>query len=123
MAGLFDGTPLARPVTCERCGKSHAACACPRGRDGKVLNPADQRLTIVLETRRGKALTVVRGLASRSDRTNDLPTILAALKKKLGAGGSIEPAKDQSAQLELQGDHRPAVKAYFEAAGYPATVR
>ena len=36
MPGLFDGTPLQRPVTCEHCGLTHGKCTCPRNTDGKV---------------------------------------------------------------------------------------
>ena len=34
MPGLFDGTPLVRPVTCQRCGKPLADCRCPRDAAG-----------------------------------------------------------------------------------------
>ncbi len=131
--GLFDGTPLQQPVTCERCGKPHAACACPRGLDGKVLDPATQQVRVRREKRNGKTVTVVAGLAPRSERTDELPDLLKALKKKLGTGGSLStitawPTSSQrgatrtttpTIELELQGDHRDAMVQHFTALGYP----
>lgn len=113
--GLFAGTSLERPVTCPRCGRAHAQCPCPRGRDGKVLDPKDQPVRVRREKRGGKLVTVVSGLAQRSDRTNDLPTLLKQLKSTLGAGGTI--AADG---LELQGDHRDRLVEHFKMLGYPA---
>lgn len=123
--GLFDGTALERPVTCERCGKPHAACACPRGRDGKVLDPKDQPVRVRREKRGGKMVTVVGGLSPRSERTDELPELLKTLKKKFGTGGSIGEAKDGarggvSVEIEVQGDHRDALVELFKAMGYPA---
>ena len=116
MPGLFDGTPLAQPVTCERCSKPIAACACPRDRlTGKVLAPADQQLRIRREQRRGKFVTVISGFAPRSDRTDDLPAIFKQLKSKLATGGSLD-----GATMEFQGDHRDRLVEHFKAQGYPA---
>lgn len=121
MSGLFAGTPLERPVTCQRCQQPHAQCACPRGRDGKVLDPKVQNVRIRREHRRGKVTTVVAGLAPRSDKSNDLPDILSKLKKKLGAGGAIVlNQKSGLPELELQGDHRDALLEFFASLGYPA---
>jgi translation initiation factor 1 len=115
MSGLFAGTSLERPVTCERCGKPHGQCACPRGRDGKVLDPRDQPVRVRREKRRGKLVTVVAGLAPRSEKTNDLPAMLAQLKKRFAAGGAIVDG-----EMELQGDHRDGVVEWFVAQGYSA---
>jgi translation initiation factor 1 len=118
MSGLFAGTPLERPVTCERCGKSHAACACPRDRKtGKVLNPRDQPVRVRREKRGGKVVTVIAGFAPRSDRTDDLPALLKELRTKLGAGGSVD---QKAGVIEVQGDHRDKLLAHMIALGYPA---
>lgn len=123
--GLFDGTSLQQPVTCERCAKPLGQCACPRDRaNGKVLNPADQPLRVRREKRHGKVVTVVSGFAPRSDRTDDLPAMLKALKAKLGSGGTSGtepgPSKATVATLEFQGDHRDRLVEHFKALGYPA---
>lgn len=115
MSGLFSGTPLERPVTCERCGRTHAACTCPRGRDGRVLDPKDQPVRVRREKRAGKVMTVVGGLSPRSERTNDLPAMLKQLKAALGAGGTL---LDDG--FEVQGDHRDRLVEHFRQLGYPA---
>lgn len=118
MTGLFAGTSLEQPVTCERCGKPHAQCTCPRGTDGKVLDPKDQPVRVRREQRRGKMVTVIVGLAARSARTDDLPGMLAELKKRFATGGTIGGAAKN--EIEIQGDHRDKVVAWLVAKGYPA---
>ncbi|MBN8596039.1 MAG: translation initiation factor [Planctomycetes bacterium] len=121
MSGLFAGTSLERPVTCERCGKTHAQCGCPRDRaSGKVLDPKDQQIRIRREQRRGKFTTVIAGFAPRSDRSDDLPAILKQLKAKFATGGTIDTTDAAAPTLELQGDHRDKVVEYFKGLGYPA---
>jgi len=113
---LFDGTPLARPITCERCAMQVAKCGCPRDRlTGKVLDAVDQQLRIRREQRRGRFVTVISGFAPRSDRTDDLPGMFKQLKSKLATGGSHD-----GTTLEFQGDHRDRLVEYFKALGYPA---
>lgn len=121
MAGLFDGTPLQRPVTCEKCGKPHAQCTCPRdGRTGKVLDPKDQAVRVRREQRRGKFTTVIAGFAPRSSGSDELPALLKQLKSKFATGGTIDTTDPAAPTLELQGDHRDKVVEYFKNLGYPA---
>jgi len=121
MSGLFAGTSLEQPVTCERCGKTHALCTCPRDRKtGRVLDPKDQQLRIQREKRRGKFTTVVTGFAPRSDRSDDLPALLKLLKAELATGGTIDAANANAPTLEFQGDHRDRLVDYFKKRGYSA---
>jgi translation initiation factor 1 len=60
--------------------------------------------------RRGKTVTVVRGLPGA-----DLARVAADLKKLCGAGGAV---KDGA--VEIQGDHRDKVVARLQADGYAA---
>lgn len=107
-----------RPVTCERCGKPHAVCACPRDRKtGKVLDPKDQPVRVRREKRNGKVVTVIAGFAPRSDRTDDLPALLKHFRTAFGTGGSHSKAE---ATIELQGDHRDKALAHLVSLGYPA---
>jgi len=116
MCGMFDGTKLERPVTCEICSAPITACACPRDRlSGQVLRPADQPVRIRREQRRGRFVTVISGFAARSARTDDLPAMLKQLKAKLATGGTLD-----AQTLELQGDHRDQLVEHFKALGYPA---
>ncbi|MBY0111587.1 MAG: translation initiation factor [Phycisphaerales bacterium] len=118
MPGLFDGTSLERPVTCERCGKPHGACTCPRDRaSGRVVDPKDQPLRIRREQRRGKFVTVITGFAPRSANSNELPELLKQLKSKLATGGTLD---DDGPTIELQGDHRDRLVEHFKKLGYPA---
>ena len=118
MSGLFSGTPLERPVTCERCGKSLGECACPRDRKtGRVLDPKDQPIRIRREKRNGKVVTVITGFAPRSDRTDDLPALLKEFRTKFGTGGT---ANKTEGTIELQGDHRDKALAQLISLGYPA---
>jgi translation initiation factor 1 len=112
MSGLFAGTPLERPVTCESCGKALQSCECPRGRSGAVVLPKDQRARVRRERRRGKFVTVVYGL---DPRASDRAGLLKSLQTRFGAGGTVT---DDG--FELQGDHRDAVLAVLQQMGYPA---
>jgi translation initiation factor 1 len=111
MAGLFDGTALEQPVTCERCGKALDACACPKV-DPKSLSPRVRR-----EKRRGKWSTIVGELGLSKD---DAKALLSVLRTGLGTGGGLGEGKDGAVELVLQGDHREAVVERLKAQGYKA---
>ena len=115
MSGLFDGTPLERPVTCEACEQPLAQCACPRSESGKVLLPKDQPARVGREKRRkGKTVTVITGL---DPAASNLDAILAQLKSACAAGGTINEGK-----IEIQGDHRERVLSILRDLGYPAKL-
>jgi len=116
MSGLFDGTPLERPVTCTECAQTLDRCACPRGVDGAVVRPQDQRLRIRREKRRkGKLVTVVQGF---DPVASDLNAILRRLKASCGAGGTVD-----AGVLEIQGDHGPRLAELLNQMGYPVTLQ
>lgn len=117
MSGLFAGTPLERPVTCEHCGRPHTECACPRGGDGKVKLPRDQHPRVRREKRRGNWNTIVAGL---DPAATDLKALLKSLKSKLGTGGGLSEDRAGAVEVMLQGDHREAVVDWLRAAGYQA---
>jgi translation initiation factor 1 len=84
-----------------------------RGREparAAAAPPNDGVVRVSRETsgRRGKTVTVVRGLPP-----GELTAVASDLKRLCGSGGS---AKDSV--VELQGDHRPKVVARLEAQGY-----
>lgn len=112
MSGLFAGTPLERPVTCERCGAVLAACACPRAATGGILLPAQQSPRVRREKRRGKVVTVIAGL---DPAANDLGAMLKRFKASLGAGGTVADG-----EIEVQGDHRDAIVASLIELGFKA---
>ncbi len=113
MAGLFDGTPLERPVTCERCEQPLDACACPRDAEGRLCLPRDQQVRVSRERRSGgRWMTIVSGL---DPTASDLPGMLKHLKLLCAGGGAIK-----NDCIELQGDHREQVVAELKSQGYAA---
>ena len=114
--GLFDGTPLERPVVCERCGADTRDCGCTAQSPQLVdIPPAEQSLSVSLEKRkRGKLVTLVSGLTGSAAQNKQL---LKALKDDCGAGGTL-----QAGQIELQGDHRPRIAGWLREQGYPVRL-
>lgn len=121
--GLFDGTPLERPITCERCSRPLPDCSCPRSADGRVCTPADQPARVRREQRRGKFVTVVTGL---DPSATDLTALASQLRRKFGVGGAVTGAgpaaakRNEQPAIELQGDLREPVVALLREMGYPA---
>ena len=115
MSGLFAGTPLERPVTCEVCSKPLDSCSCPRDAGGKAVRPSDVKVTVRLEKRRkGKTVTVVRGL---DPVAFDLKGIAKDLRNACGTGGSVG---DEG--VEVQGDHRERAAEAVRALGFKVVV-
>lgn len=116
MSGLFAGTPLEQPVTCEACGKVLEDCRCPRDADGHVRLPRDQPVRVHREKRRGKWTTVITGLDSHA---TDLKALLRELRSTLATGGSVG-GTPEAPVIELQGDHCDRLLAMLQDRGYPA---
>ncbi|MGD9856227.1 MAG: translation initiation factor [Planctomycetaceae bacterium] len=107
---LFEGTKFDRPPRCEVCGELEAECACPPLQP-VCKPPQEQTARIDVEKRkRGKHVTVIRGLAAAD---NDLPTLLTTLKSQCGAGGTL-----RDDEIEIQGDQRDRVRAVLQQFGY-----
>jgi translation initiation factor 1 len=72
--------------------------------------PNDGILRVSRETsgRRGKTVTVVRGLPTR-----DLAAVASDLKRRCGSGGAVKDGL-----VEIQGDHRAKVATRLESQGY-----
>jgi len=122
MAGLFAGTSLERPVTCEHCGQ--AECACPKDAAGRACPPTLQHPRVRREKRRGKWNTIIADVraapASGSTPSDgDLKPLLKSLRTKLGSGGGLSDSPD-GPEIVIQGDHRDAVVAQLIALGYRA---
>jgi translation initiation factor 1 len=116
MSGLFAGTPLERPITCEHCARPLAECRCPRSADGRLCLPGQQLARIWRQRRAGdKVVTIIRGLDASA---SDLPGLLKELRAACAAGGSITP----EGEIQLQGDHRQRVLDMLKEKGYPAKL-
>ena len=76
--------------------------------------PGDRVVRVARETggRRGKIVTVVRGLAA-----GDLSAAASDLKRHCGSGGTV---KDGA--IELQGDHSEKIAARLRSQGYEVKI-
>jgi translation initiation factor 1 len=73
----------------------------------KNVVPDDGVVRVFRERRRGSSVTVVTGL-----KEAELQAIGADLRRRCATGGTAK-----NGIVEVQGDHREAVIAYFESAG------
>ena len=102
MTRLFAGTPFDRPPRCDTCGQLETECTCPPAA-APLLPPARQTARLAVEKRKkGKVVTVVRGLPVEG---NDLPALLSQLKTACGAGGTLKEDV-----LEIQGNHLERIR-------------
>jgi translation initiation factor 1 len=107
---LFSGTPWDQPPRCEHCGELEADCQCPPHLKS-LLPPEKQTAKVAVEKRKkGKLVTVVRGL---SPQESDFAAILTKLQTACGAGGSV-----QADSVEVQGDHAERVRELLRGMGY-----
>ena len=107
---LFSGTQWDQPPRCERCGELEEVCQCPPPPAPRIP-PEKQTARIAVEKRKkGKLVTVVRGLPAEG---NDLPELLTKLKNHCGAGGTL---KDE--ELEIQGDQLERVRGCLTQIGF-----
>jgi translation initiation factor 1 len=113
MGRLFAGTEFYQAAKCERCGEREEDCRCPPAPSPRIP-PEKQTAKLSVEKRKkGKVVTVVRGLAAEG---NDLPELLSTLKAACGAGGAL---KDDA--LEVQGKHLDRIRESLAKLGYRVT--
>ncbi len=74
--------------------------------------PDDGVIRVARERRRGGTMSVVTGL-----RDDELLAVAAALKRCCGTGGTAK-----NGVVEIQGDHRTAIVAWFAQAGRKAKL-
>lgn len=93
---------------CTGCGQPRGACTCRRADAGPA---GDRVVRVFLETkgRKGKAVTVVRGLDPDPAALDELAR---ELKRACGTGGSV---KDGA--VEIQGDQREKVAQLLRGRG------
>ncbi|MCI0509740.1 translation initiation factor 1 (eIF-1/SUI1) [Chromohalobacter marismortui] len=97
---------------CPECRAPLAECRCADAVEEKRLANLDGTVRLRRETkgRKGKGVTLVEGVPLKSD---ELKALAKALKKRCGTGGALKEGT-----IEIQGDHRDALKAELEARGY-----
>ena len=107
---LFEGTEWDRPPRCERCGELESDCQCPPPSPERVA-PGKQTARLSMERRRkGKMVTVIRGLPAKD---NDLPQLCTQLKNTCGAGGTVD-----GDEIEIQGEQLDRVREALLRLGY-----
>ena len=107
---LFEGTEFDRPPRCERCDELEEDCICPPEPPLRIP-PEKQTARLSVEKRKkGKQVTVIRGLPSVG---NDLPELLTQMKSACGAGGAI---KDDV--IEIQGKQLESVRRFLTQLGF-----
>lgn len=108
---LFEGTQWDVPPRCDRCEQLETDCACPPlPSPANIVEPAKQKLRITVEKRkRGKVVTVIRGLAADDARAG----LLKELKNHVGSGGTT-----REDGLEIQGDHVDSLSRFLAARDY-----
>lgn len=101
---------------CPECGRVLADCRCRRSTPARPAVPTgDGIVRVGRETkgRKGKGVTVVRGVPLAADALAELAT---RLKKRCGSGGTVD-----GGVIEIQGDHRDLLVEELGKLGY--TVR
>jgi translation initiation factor 1 len=73
----------------------------------KPAMPEDGTIRVLREKRRASAVTLVHGLGA-----GEIDTVGKELRRRCGTGGTTKHGV-----VELQGDHRDAIVAYFTAQG------
>lgn len=107
---LFEGTEWDRPPHCERCGKLESDCKCPPPAPERVA-PGKQTARLAIERRRkGKIVTVIRGLPAKD---NDLIQLCTQLKNTCGAGGTVD-----GDEIEIQGNQLDRLREVLQRLGY-----
>lgn len=106
-AKLVYSTDGSHKQLCAKCEKTPCGCAKPA-----AIDPKGTTLKIRLEThgRGGKSVTVVFDLP-RNETFCENET--KRLKNLCGSGGTYKDGR-----IEVQGDHRERIKAYFEKCGF-----
>ena len=107
---LFEGTEFDIPPRCDRCGELEEECKCAPEPE-PLIPPDRQTARLRVEKRKkGKLVTVIRGLPSKG---NDLPELLTRLKNLCGAGGTV-----REDEIEIQGDHLARIRQELSRQGF-----
>jgi translation initiation factor 1 len=98
---------------CPECGRSVEDCRCRRSKPAQpVTRAGDGIVRVGRETqgRKGKGVTVIRGLPLAGEALAELAT---RLKKRCGSGGTVD-----AGVIEIQGDHRDLLVEELGKLGY-----
>ena len=107
---LFEGTEWDRPPRCERCGELESDCRCPPPPPARVAAEKQTARLSMERRRKGKMVTVIRGLSAKD---NDLAQLCTQLKNTCGAGGTVD-----GDEIEIQGEQLDRVREALLRLGY-----
>ncbi|TFH87805.1 translation initiation factor Sui1 [Billgrantia azerbaijanica] len=98
--------------TCPGCRQPITECRCAEQAEEARLAALDGIVRIRRETsgRKGKGVTTISGVPLPE---KELKALAKALKQRCGTGGAVK-----AGVIEIQGDHREALKAELERRGY-----
>jgi translation initiation factor 1 len=111
MGGLVYSTDAGR--MCPSCRQPLAGCICS-AKPARAAGDGVVRVSRETQGRKGKGVTVVRGLPGDDDALAEMARRLKAL---CGAGGTLKDGV-----VEVQGDHRDRIVEFLTAALRPAGV-
>jgi translation initiation factor 1 len=83
--------------------------ACRNGCAVRNRIPDDGIVRVMRERRRASVVCIITGLSA-----HELPQIAKTLKRLCGTGGTAK-----NGVVEIQGDHRDAIVAFFQGQGRP----
>ena len=105
--GIVYSTELGK--VCPKCGKSVSKCICGK-RTAGIPNDGIVRISRETKGRKGSGVSIVTGIALDD---KELKKLAQQFKKKCGTGGTVK-----SGVIEIQGDHRDALKEALSKLGY-----
>lgn len=94
---------------CCGCRRPVTQCAC-RKADGRPARDGVVTVSREVSGRRGKGVSVVRGLPLAAP---ELASLAAVLKQRCGCGGTVRDGR-----IEIQGEHRDRLLAELTHLGY-----
>jgi translation initiation factor 1 len=93
---------------CPDCARPIAECVCKQA--AAPLSDGVVRVSLETKGRKGKGVTLIRGVPLAAD---DLALLCKQLKQRCGSGGTIKEGA-----IEIQGDHRVAVLEALKPRGW-----
>ncbi|MBP6217271.1 MAG: translation initiation factor [Oligoflexales bacterium] len=99
---------------CPVCEEILTECTCQKEEE-VVPSKISAALSLEKSGRNGKTVTLIARLPQSSNFLKDL---LSELKQKCGAGGTSYLDGKKGGCIEIQGDHRDRVRAFFVAKNF-----
>ena len=106
---VYD-TDVGRTDRCSYCRRRGETCVCPNRQSRPGAGDGIVRVWRDRKGRRGKTVTVVKGLPTGEAQLGE---VASTLKRLCGSGGTVTDGN-----VEIQGDHREKVAAKLTEMGY-----